>query len=191
LEVDLIIEGCKLKQKDAQEALVRKFGPTLLAVCSRYCYDSNLAYDALQECFINVFKYIDTYKSKGSFEGWMRKIAVRTSLAIIKKYKPFSFIEDNKKIKFNNSSKIPEAYEQIAIDEIHYFLQQLPPSLRVVFNMYVIEGFNHIEIGEMLNITDSSSRANLTRARAKLMKLINKEALKTNTSVSLKIHTDL
>lgn len=171
----MIISGCKKSQRDAQEALVRKFGPTLLAVCNRYCNDSNLAYDALQECFINIFKYIKTYKSLGSFEGWMRRIAVRSSLAIIKKYKPFSFFEDNSNLNIINESSLPYAYEKIALDQIHFFLDQLPPSLRIVFNMYVVEGYSHKEIGVILNINDSTSRANLTRARAKLMQLINFE----------------
>jgi RNA polymerase sigma-70 factor (ECF subfamily) len=176
-----------MSQKDAQEALVHKFGPTLLAVCNRYCYDSNLAYDALQECFICVFKYINTYKSTGSFEGWLRRIAVRSSLAIIKKYKPFSFFEDSSDLDFKNGSTIPDAYEQIALDELHYFLQQLPPSLRLVFNMYIVEGYSHKEIGEMLKISDSTSRANLTRARSKLVSLINEEAQKRIYSNTRKI----
>ncbi len=178
MEVDLIISGCKKSQKDAQEALVHRFGPKLLAVCNRYCNDSNLAYDALQECFINIFKYIHSFKSMGSFEGWLRKIAVRSSLAIIKKYKPFSFFGDSSDLDFINGGTIPDAYEQIALDEIYYFLQQLPPSLRLVFNMYIVEGYSHKEIGVMLKITDSTSRANLARARAKLVLLINKETQK-------------
>jgi len=187
LDVKLIISGCKKSQRDAQEALVRRYGPTLLAVCSRYCNDSNLAYDALQECFINVFKYINTYKSQGSFEGWLRRIAVRSSLAIIKKYKPYAFFDDGEILDFITDSTIPDAYEKIALDQIHFYLEQLPPSLRIVFNMNVIEGYSHKEIGTMLGITDSTSRANLTRARAKLVKAIDKEANNINNHYSIKI----
>ena len=108
----------------------------------------------------------------------MRKIAVRSSLTLIKKYKPFSFYDDDNRIYDTKEFLIPKAYEKIAIDEIHSFLDQLPPSLKVVFNMYVVEGYSHKEIGSLLGITDSSSRANLARARAKLIIIIRQEAQK-------------
>ena len=179
MEIDQIINGCIKGKRDAQEALVHKFGPALLAVCNRYCNDSNLAYDALQECFINAFKYIGTYQNKGSFEGWMRKIAVRSSIKLIKKFKPLMLVEEDVILESAIDYNIPDAYSRIGIDEINYFLQKLSPSLKIVFNLNVVEGYSHKEISRMLGIGESTSRSNLTKARAKLILMLTEEK-KTN-----------
>ena len=76
LDIDQIIKGCKNNDRKCQDQLVRLFAPKLMAVCIRYCNDSEIAKDALQESFINILKYINTYSGKGSFEGWVRRIAV-------------------------------------------------------------------------------------------------------------------
>ncbi|MBK9257640.1 MAG: sigma-70 family RNA polymerase sigma factor [Saprospiraceae bacterium] len=169
-----IIEGCKLGDRKCQNSLVHEVAPRLLAVCRRYCSDNDKAQDALQETFINIFRYLNTYTGSGSFDGWIRRIAVTCSIAVQKKSGPI-FFSNYETEDISQESNIPDAYSDMGVEEIMKLLDKLPKSLNIVFNLYVIEGYSHKEIGEMLEITDSTSRANLTKARAKLIEMIKKE----------------
>ena len=145
-----------------------------MAICRRYTKDSASAQDALQETFINVFKYLHTYSGKGSFEGWMKRIAVNCSLAFAKKVHPVYFVDDTPASDYE-MSEVPDAYSNLGKEEIMRLLKRLPESLYIVFNLVVIEGYNHREVGEMLGITEGSSRGSLSRARAKLIDILNSE----------------
>ncbi|MGB4959080.1 MAG: sigma-70 family RNA polymerase sigma factor [Saprospiraceae bacterium] len=174
MNIEDIIKGCKEGNRKCQDALVQKFAPGLLALCYRYTSDRELARDALQECFINVFRYLDKYEGKGSFEGWMKRIAVTSSISLQKKYKNMYFDEVND----TNSSQyadVPDIYASIGTEEIMGLIKQLPQSLYLVFNLNVVEGYSHVEIAEMLHITDSTSRAALCKARHRLTELIKKQ----------------
>jgi RNA polymerase sigma-70 factor (ECF subfamily) len=180
-----IIQGCKLGDRKCQNSLVQTVAPRLLAVCKRYCPESNAAEDALQETFINVFRYIHTFDGRGSFEGWLRRVAVTSCLAVKKKYNKIDFTclpeED-----FDLHHEVPDVYSHFGIEDILKLLENLPQSLRIVFNMYVIEGFNHQEISEILNITESTSRANLTKARARLINMLEERSTESAKSQSLR-----
>lgn len=173
MELDKIISGCKGKKRKSQDALVRQYAPLLMAVCIRYCNDREIAKDALQETFINIFKYIDSYAGTGSFEGWMRRIAVNCSYAYLKKIKKVRFHEDISEHK-SIVSTIPDVYSQLGKEEVLKLIKKLPKGQYLVFNMKIIEGYSHAEIAKTLNITASTSRSNLTRARANLIALMNK-----------------
>jgi RNA polymerase sigma-70 factor (ECF subfamily) len=140
----------------------------------RYTSDKELAKDALQECFINVFKYIHKYEGKGSFEGWIKRIAVTCTLTIHKKYHQIYFVEETVVDQYSQTN-IPDIYSDLGVEEIMALLKKLPESLYLVFNLNVVEGFNHGEISEMLGITESTSRAALCKARNKLVELIKKQ----------------
>jgi RNA polymerase sigma factor (sigma-70 family) len=170
-----IIEGCKSGDRKCQNSLVQEAASRLLAVCRRYCSDSEKAKDALQETFINIFRYLHTYNGSGSFEGWMKRIAVTCSIAVQKKSGPLYFSEQDISDDSNKAS-IPDVYSDLGVEEIIRLLDKLPKSLNMVFNMYVIEGYSHKEIGEILNINESTSRANLTKARARMIELIKAES---------------
>lgn len=189
MKIEVIISGCKKGKKDAQEALVRRFGPTLLAICNRYCNDKNLAYDALQETFISVFKYIDTFKGVGSFEGWVKRIAVRSSLRLVKKFNNLKLTESEENLEFHMDSRLPNAYSNLEVEQIKKYINILPQSLRLVFNLYVVEGFSHKEISELLGIGESTSRANLTKARVKLINVIseNSDVIYKNKFLKIRI----
>lgn len=169
-----IIQGCKEGNRTCQDALVQKFAPGLLALCMRYTTDKELAKDALQECFINAFKYIHKYEGKGSFEGWIKRIAVTCTLTIHKKYHQIYFVEENVADQYSQTN-IPDIYSELGVEDIMALLKKLPESLYLVFNLNVVEGFNHGEISEMLGITESTSRAALCKARNKLVELIKKQ----------------
>ncbi|MBT8450035.1 MAG: sigma-70 family RNA polymerase sigma factor [Gammaproteobacteria bacterium] len=179
-----IIEGCKRGDKELQARLVQVFAPTLMSICLRYANgDRSVAKDALQETFINVFKYMNSYKGKGSFEGWLKRIAVNCSISFHKKVRPIHFA-DQSELDGTNNAVIPDIYSRLAKEDILALIQELPQSFRLVFQLNVIEGYNHREIGEMLDITPSTSRATLSRARAKLIELLQQQANTTTRLLS-------
>lgn len=174
MNIEDIIQGCKEGNRKCQDALVQKFAPGLLALCLRYTSDKELARDALQECFINAFRFIDKYEGKGSFEGWLKRIAVTSSITLNKKYNKIYFDEVKEEAKWEYAV-IPEIYGEISKNEIIVLLKELPESLYLVFNMYVVEGYQHHEIADVLGITESTSRSALCKARNRLAALIKKQ----------------
>lgn len=169
-----LISRCKSGDAQGQSCLVRTYAPRLMAICCRYTHDPASAQDALQETFINVFKYLHTYTGKGSFEGWLKRIAVNCSLAFVKKIHPVYFAEENSEDALQ-MSEVPDVYSQLGKEEILTLMKRLPESLFIVFNLIVIEGYNHKEVGEMLGITEGSSRGSLSRARARLIDIVQAE----------------
>ncbi len=172
--IDEIIKRCLKGDRKSQTQLVAHFGPKLLPLCKRYTKDAHLAQDALQDTFINVFRYLANFKGKGVFDAWIRRIAVNCSLNVIKKSTfHYHSISDNGE--YILPSVDAEIYESLDYEDLLEILQELPPIYYMVFNMYVIEGFDHKEIGEMLNIGESTSRSNLSRARKKLVDILKKK----------------
>jgi RNA polymerase sigma factor (sigma-70 family) len=172
--IEDIIQGCKQGNRKSQDALVQKFAPGLLALCLRYTSDREQAKDALQECFINVFTYINGYHGGGSFEGWLKRIAVNCAIGYHKKYNTLLFTDEAEVDRYSHTN-VPEVYSDMGVDEIMGLLHLLPESLYLVFNLAVVEGYNHSEIAEALGITESTSRAALSKARNKLVTLISNQ----------------
>lgn len=175
MEYSDIIAGCKNGEAASQAKLVRTFAPRLMAICMRYTNDRSHAEDALQETFVNVFKYIKSYKGTGSFEGWLKRIAVNCSITFQKKIRPIHFA-DEMEMERVSQAQIPDVYSTLGKQDIMELIHQLPQSYKVVFTLNIIEGYNHNEIGEMLNISASTSRATLSRARAKLIEYMQATA---------------
>lgn len=140
------------------------------ALCFRYTGNNQDAEDVMQEGFILIFSKLKNYKHEGSFEGWIRKIMINVALKYIKKKKKL-YTEDIKTI-YNLYDKNQDAISGMSSDELLNLLTQLPVGYRTVFNMYVIEGYSHKEIGQMLKIAESSSRSQLAKAKNMLKKLI-------------------
>ena len=144
-----------------------------MAVSRRYSKDTSSAKDILQEALIHILNSITKYHEKGSFEGWMKRIVINIALKYFrnKSYKNELYtIEDHPE-----NSVEPSAYANMATAELMEIINRLPESYRTIFNLYAIEGFSHKEIGKMLNITESTSRSQLTRARASIKKTLIKE----------------
>ena len=175
-DIENIIKRCLKGDRKSQENLVAHFGPKLLPLCKRYTRDAHLAQDALQETFINVFRYLANFKGKGVFDAWIRRIAVNCSLNTIKK-STFQY----KSISDNGEYILPpidaDIYKDLDYQDLLKIVEELPPIYYTVFNMYVIEGYDHKEIGELLNIGESTSRSNLSRARKKLVEILKKKQL--------------
>jgi len=165
-----IIKYCKEGDRKGYKMLVDRYAPKLLGICLRYMNDEFEAKDVLQECFIKIFKNISKYEAIGSFEGWMSKIAVRSSLIALRKNKNnLIYLEPiNKNIEWSYDS---DTEFNLNEEDILKMIQKLPEHYRIVFNMSIIEGYTHAEIANLLNIPESTSRTKLTRARKKMQEI--------------------
>ncbi len=166
-----IIQGCKKLDRKCQRALVKTYSGILYSVSRRYCGEDFMSKEALQIGLIRIFKFIDTYdSSKGTFIAWMKKIVSNESIKLLQK---------NVKIQSVNPGEIEISdFSANALDNLHEeelirLIRELPIGYREVFNMYVIDGYSHKEIGEILNIAGSTSRSQLTRAKKILQQKIS------------------
>jgi RNA polymerase sigma factor (sigma-70 family) len=174
---ELIISGCLHKDPTAQRELYNRYSPKMLAVCYRYAQNRADAEDMLQEGFIKVFSQIHTFQNKGAFEGWIRRIIVHTCINFLKKYKKFS---DSIDISQATSVYVKEEsiFSIMQAKQVTECIRTLPVGYRTVLNLYAIEGYSHREIANMLEIEESTSRSQYTRAKVLLENmLINKNIL--------------
>lgn len=163
-----IIQGCKQKKRKYQEMLYQKFAPSLYATCVRYASDSQMAEDILHDAFVKIFEKINQYQDLGSFEAWMKKICIYHALELLRR-KQKGYVQFVQEV--SNSASIPEdALSKLTENEIQQAIQKLPTGYRTVFNMYVVDGFLHREIAEQLNISESTSKTQLRKAKQYLQK---------------------
>ncbi len=156
-----LIHNCKKQDIKAQEQLYRLYANKLFAVCLKYSSSYQQAEDNLQDGFMTIFDKIRQYQDKGSFEGWMKRIMINTTLQKYRKQTVFEiFNEDHLK---EPAIEIDE--EDISVDYLLNIIQDLPDRYRQVFNLYALDGFSHKEISEMLQISTGTSKSNLARAR--------------------------
>lgn len=165
-----IIKGCQQGIKECQRALVIRYSGMLMAACRRYVQDESTAKDVLQNAFIRIFTNIKKYQPTGSFENWMRRITVRCAFTWLDKSKIKKEIELTEQ--HINGAIEPEVYHYLGFEEINKLVNKLPLGYRTVFNLNVVEGYSHREIAELLEITESASRSQLTRAKKMLRKSI-------------------
>jgi RNA polymerase sigma-70 factor (ECF subfamily) len=174
--IDSLFEGCRRGDRKAQENLYKTLASRMMGVCMRYAKDTFEAEDVLQMGFVKVFQKISDFRGEGSFEGWIRRIMVNTA---IESYR--------KNLRNLNLVDIDEVYDQpqntfdmsgLELKDLLKLVQQLSNGYRLVFNMYVIEGYSHKEIAKLLGITEGASKSQLSRARAILKeKIIKMEGL--------------
>ena len=150
--------------------LYEKHASMVYTVCYRYAKNAEDANDLLQETFINVFTNLEKYSGSGSFEGWVRRIAVNCSIRAYQKNE--RRIDDGDIDYSPDAQTYADAIDHLSAEEIMHEINQLPDGYRIVFNMYAIEGYSHKEIAEHLNISESSSRSQLARARVALMEKV-------------------
>lgn len=188
MEYKDIIKGCQKGKASSQRELVRRFAGLYKSICLRYLPDGQSADDAVQEAFINVFNNIQKFRDEGSFEGWMKRVAVNTSLNYRKKH--FKAQQQHLELISNEHERaqVPDAMQNLRAEELIHLIKRLPEQYYLVFSMYVIEGMSHQEIGDELNITSSTSRATLSRARTKLIALLNKEESLNNYYMNTQGH---
>ncbi len=156
--------------REAQRLLYEEYYGTLMSICQRYAGSEDEAMDLLHESFIKIFKKISHYESGTALVAWMRRITVNTAIDQYRR-NGRRRTEDLDKA-YNVSTDAPDIFAQFGAREILAAVQQLPPTYRTIFNLYVVEGYSHREIGEQLQITESTSRSNLVKARGKLQKML-------------------
>jgi RNA polymerase sigma-70 factor (ECF subfamily) len=164
---EAMLQGCIRNDASAQQELYHHYSPKMLSVCYRYAKNREDAEDMLQEGFIKVFMQIRQFQNRGALEGWIRKIMVHTCINSLKKNKKFSESVD---IIYANSIHVREdAIPSILqAKQVVECIRLLPMGYKTVLNLYAIEGYSHKEIGEMLDIEESTSRSQYTRAKAML-----------------------
>lgn len=160
------LEGDALCQRE----LVERYSSMLYTVALRYLGNADDAKDVLQDAFIKIFKALPDYKENGRFEAWMRTVVITTSLNCIRREKKWADIDE---YAFEHTlTGDPEAYAELGAQELMGLVQRLPEKLRVVFNLAVLEEYNHEEIAKELNINENASRSSLFRARKILRNMI-------------------
>ena len=175
-ELKEIVDGCIRGKRKYQKRLFERYYGKMMAVCYRYAKDQDEAQDIVQNGFIKVFKKLDVYNFEGSLEGWIRRIMVNTAIDQIRKNKRDPFlIEDEQRVQ-DAEEEIPfsveedEFYAKLKAETAIQAISELSPAYRMVFNMYVIEGFTHKEIADYLDISEGTSKSNLAKAKQKLRK---------------------
>ena len=166
-----IIQGCCKRNRTSQNALYRLFYPYGMSICMRYVDNEAEAVSVVNDSFLKVFKNVKKYDLEKPFKPWFRKILVNTAINQLKKQKKFKMEVSMDEAK--NISTREDALSRIGYQELMAMVQSLSLAYRTVFNMYVIDGFKHQEIAEKLGITVSTSKSNLTRARAKLQDIVS------------------
>lgn len=165
-----IVQLCLQNDTMAQNELYRRYAGKMMGACMRYTRNRDDAADVLQDGFVKVFLHLRSFKGEGSFEGWIKRIMINTAL---KHYR--------KNLKFKDEVDIDMAYDvgfdnqivsNMSAAELMGQVQKMPDGYRTIFNLYVIEGFQHNEIGEMLGISEGTSKSQLSRARSYLMNII-------------------
>jgi RNA polymerase sigma factor (sigma-70 family) len=170
-ETDLI-KGCIEGNRRMQEALYSRFSPRMYAVCLRYAGNAEEAEDILQEGFIKIFKKLDTFRSEGSFEGWIRRIFVNTAIEHFRRKRYLQTVSEKEENTIEG--KDISVLDKLAAKDILALIKELSPGYRTVFNMYVVEGYTHKEIADMLNISEGTSKSQLSRAKVILQGLVKK-----------------
>ncbi|MCS6929002.1 MAG: RNA polymerase sigma factor [Saprospiraceae bacterium] len=166
------LDALKRKERWAQQALYEQHYSKMMGICLRYASSRDEAMDLLHESFIKIFQNIHRYQTQTSLVGWMRTIVVNTCIDHHRKNlrRRTEDLEET----YALPTQDPDIFSHLSEKEILEAVQQLPPAYRAVFNLYVVEGYSHREIAEALQITESTSRSNLLKARNKLQAFLIK-----------------
>jgi len=171
-----LISGCVKGKRSAQKALYDLYASRMFGICLRYARNRDDAEDMLQEGFIKIYSSMSSFRGQGSFEGWMKRIMVNNALNMLRKNaKAFLFSELNESTyvvpdETENENDLMKLYGEIPPQILMKQIAALPDGYKVVFNLYAIEDYSHKEIGEMLNISENTSKSQLSRARKYLRK---------------------
>lgn len=165
-----VLDGCRKKRPSAQKRLFEQFYGLAMGICLRYAADKTEAEEMLNDGFMKVFDKLAYYDPEQSFEAWFRTVMVRTSIDYYRKHhKKIAFIDVEDAYNVSQSDNV---IEQLSADDIMELVQKLPPAYRAVFSLYVVDGYSHNEIAELLNINPGTSRSNLAKARMKLQEWV-------------------
>lgn len=159
-----IIEGCRQWKRSSQEALYRQFFGYAMAICLRYANNKDEAIEILNDGFLKIFNHINTYDTTRPFKSWLSKIMANTAIDHLRSKKRISFSEDITQA-YDLGVSDDKALDKLAYEELLQLVQELPPAYKTVFNLYVMEGFQHQEIADLLGISEGTSKSNLFKAK--------------------------
>lgn len=161
MDIKQLINDCQKNDRKAQEKLYRLYAPKLFSVCLKYSRNYTEAQDNLQDGFLIIFDKIDQFSFKGSFDGWLKRVMVNH---VLQQYRQETFLSLVKEdVPDDNEIEIDD--EDISLEYLLKIIQELPNQYRLVFNLYVLDGYSHQEIAEMLTINLGTSKSNLARAK--------------------------
>jgi len=170
-----LIKGCIDGDRKAQKALYEKYSRKMMGVCLRYVKNLEDARDLMQDGFIKLFTNLQNYSGSGSFDGWVRKIFVNCALERLRQRDILKDADDIENVDYQDIPDESASVSDISSEELMACIQALPNGFRMVFNLFAVEGYSHKEIGEMLAISESTSRSQYMRARKMLQKMILKK----------------
>jgi RNA polymerase sigma factor (sigma-70 family) len=164
-----LISRCLKNDPRAHEDFYKRFAPRMYGVCMRFAKNQMEADDILQEGFIKVFTNLNTFRNEGSLEGWVRRTIVNTAINLYKRH--IKYLKD---IGIEQAEVVqntePNSLDKMSLEELLNLVRELPTGYRVVFNLNVIEGYSHKEISQLLEISENTSKSQLSRARQALQK---------------------
>lgn len=175
--LEQLIYECTKNNTKAQEQLYHLLAPKLFAVCLKYSRSYEEAQDNLQESILLIFEKISQYKNSGSFEGWAKRVVINYVLQQYRNQKVFEIVSE----KIPDTDEVEIEDENVSLEFLTKIIQELPDRYRLVFNLYVMDGYSHKEIAEMLGVNIGTSKSNLARAKA-----ILKDKIESNNNYSIK-----
>lgn len=177
MSLEELIKNCKKEDAKAQSQLYKRYASKLFSLCLKYSKNYVDAEDNLHDAFVTIFKKIEQYKNVGSFEGWIKRITINTALQCYRQVGVFDIINEaaieDVTVDINNND--------VDLDFLLKIIQELPDRYRLVFNLYVLDGYSHNEISELLNISSGTSKSNLARGRYILKQKIEDYKAKLNS----------
>ncbi|MBN8685889.1 MAG: sigma-70 family RNA polymerase sigma factor [Chitinophagales bacterium] len=172
-----LVRNCLKGRPDAQRELYDRYAGLMLGICYRYTKSLTDAEDVLQDGFVKVFRHLHTYKFEGELGAWIRRIMVTTALNFLKKHSRY-----RTDLSFDNNDALhpvidSDAEVKMTAREVAELVRQLPTGYQTIFNLHAVEGFSHVEIGQMLGISDGTSRSQYARARQLLMSWMETQSM--------------
>lgn len=171
MSLEELINNCKKGKRKAQEELYHRYSSVLFGMCLKYSRNKTEAEDNLHDSFMIIFNKIEQFNFKGSFEGWMKRITINTVMQKYRKEQHLNVVSEN----HGDEIEVDEGHEDINLSTLLRYVQELPNKYRLTFNLYVLDGYTHKEISEMLGTSAGTSKSNLARAKMILREKIEKE----------------
>ncbi|MBO0320925.1 sigma-70 family RNA polymerase sigma factor [Muricauda sp. CAU 1633] len=173
MDLEELIHKCKKEERQAQAELYRRYSGILFGICLKYSKNRTEAEDNLHDSFMTIFSKIDQYGFQGSFEGWIKRITVNTVLQKYRKEQHLNVVSEN----IGEETEVDTEGTDISLSTLLGYIQELPNKYRLTFNLYVLDGYSHKEISEMLGTSTGTSKSNLARAKMILREKIEKEKI--------------
>lgn len=172
MEEKELVKGCKAGDEKCRRFLYERYAPVLMGICLRYAKNEVEAEDLLHDAFLKIFTKLDSYRGEGSFEGWMKHIAVNTAINAYRKNKEERFAVDLEEIEGITPDVTISDSDPLTVKLLLQFIEELPPGYRTAFNLYEIDGYSHKEVAAMVGCSEVTARSQLYKAKCALKQKI-------------------